>query len=217
MVVTCDEGHATEKQRLYIDGTETDTADTTNTTKDTTDVTNIANTTKYICDTTKYICDDAFVLKILNEEQSEDLNEAYQYFRDHFDNFVFEGGGIRGICFGGAIKYLEDHDLTHQLIRIAGSSAGAIVAAGLAVGYKGDEIIKLLHETNFEKFKDDSFGVIMDVWRFINEFGIYKGEAFLDWIGNVIKAKTGNADITLKNDHDRFGKKVVVIGRIVNK
>ena len=93
----------------------------------------------------------------------------------------------------------------------------AIIVAGISVGYTGDEIIKLLHETNFEEFKDDSFGVIFDIWRFVNEFGIYKGEKFLDWIGKIIKDKTGNADITLKEVYDTYGKEVVITGTIVNQ
>lgn len=163
------------------------------------------------------ICDNMFELKTIGVQQSDELNDTYDQFRHKFDSFIFEGGGIRGIGFGGSIKYLEEHNLLKQINRFAGSSAGAIVAAALAVGYSGDDIIKILHDTNFEEFKDDSFGVILDIWRFINEYGVYKGEKFLDWIGDILKAKTGNANITFKEVYDKYGKELVVTGTNVNQ
>jgi NTE family protein len=50
--------------------------------------------------------------------------------------FFFSGGGIRGIAFGGALQFLEEYDLLSQVKNFAGSSAGAVVASGLAIGYK---------------------------------------------------------------------------------
>ena len=158
-----------------------------------------------------------FNVQSINGDQKEDLKGAFQYFRDNFVNFVFEGGGIRGIAFGGSILYLEEHDLLSQIKKIAGSSAGAIVAAALAVGFTGTEIIKVLHETDFESFKDDSFGVIMDIWRFVSEFGVYKGEKFAEWIGKILKEKTGNADITFKEVYDIYGKELVITGTCLNR
>ena len=163
------------------------------------------------------ICDDTFTLNVLSKENDEKLERACQYFRENFDNFIFEGGGIRGIAFGGALKFADDHDLIKNIIRFAGSSAGSIVAAGLAVGYSGSEIIQILHKTNFEDFKDDDKFVIFDVYRFINEYGVYKGEKFLEWIGNIFKTKTGNADITFKEVYERYGKELVVTGTNVNR
>ena len=175
------------------------------------------NTSDSSASTGKKLCDGKFTLYVLNENESNELNDAHKYFTDYFENFIFQGGGIRGIAFGGSIKYAEDHGLMKNIKRFAGSSAGAIVAAGLAVGYTGDEISKVLHQTNFEDFKDDSFGVIFDIWRFINEYGVYKGDKFLDWIGNILFQKTGNADITFKEIYDRYGKELVVTGTNVNR
>jgi predicted acylesterase/phospholipase RssA len=166
---------------------------------------------------TEKICGDNFTLNILNEEENQKIEDACKYFQENFDNFVFEGGGIRGIAFGGALKFADDHDLIKNIVRFAGSSAGSIVAAAASVGYSGAEIIQILHDTNFEEFKDDSFGVIFDVWRFVNEFGVYKGNKFLDWIGNIIEKKTGNPDTTFKEVYDIYGKELVVTGTNVNK
>ena len=51
------------------------------------------------------------------------------------------GGGIRGAAHIGAIRALEENGI--KITAISGTSAGSIVAALYAMGYKEDEIIKL--------------------------------------------------------------------------
>ena len=57
------------------------------------------------------------------------------------DSLVFEGGGVRGIAFGGVIRYLEENNMLDNIKNLAGSSAGAIIATGISIGYKSDEMI----------------------------------------------------------------------------
>ena len=47
---------------------------------------------------------------------------------------VFEGGGVKGIGLVGAVSEIEKAGYTFE--NLAGTSAGAIVASLLAVGYK---------------------------------------------------------------------------------
>ena len=54
------------------------------------------------------------------------------------------GGGIRGAAHIGAIKALEENGI--EIEALGGTSAGSIVAALYAMGYKTDEIIKLFRE-----------------------------------------------------------------------
>ena len=51
---------------------------------------------------------------------------------------IFEGGGARGLAHVGALRALEEEG--HALVGVAGTSAGAIIAALVAVGYRPDEI-----------------------------------------------------------------------------
>ncbi len=51
---------------------------------------------------------------------------------------IFEGGGAKGITHLGALKALEKENLA--LVGVAGSSAGAIIAALTAVGYSADDL-----------------------------------------------------------------------------
>ena len=52
---------------------------------------------------------------------------------------VLSGGGMRGAAHIGAIKALEEHNLYPN--HIAGTSAGAIVGALYAYGYKWKDIL----------------------------------------------------------------------------
>ncbi len=57
---------------------------------------------------------------------------------------VFEGGGVKGIGLVGAVSEVEKAD--YEFVNLAGTSAGAIVASLLAVGYKAADIKKELRE-----------------------------------------------------------------------
>ena len=161
-----------------------------------------------------------------NEQRSTDCEshdlDTYEFTSaekmsfKHPENLVFEGGGMRGIAFGGTLKFMEDFELMKDVKRIAGSSAGGIVAGAVAVGYTSEEIIKILRETDFEKFKDDTIGVIFDVYRFLTQYGFYKGDFFLEWYRNIMKDKTGNPDITFKEVFE-LGKELVITGTCLNK
>lgn len=62
---------------------------------------------------------------------------------------VFEGGGVKGIAFVGAIEVMERKGYTWN--KLAGTSAGAIVAALLACGYGSAEIRKLMSSLDYLK------------------------------------------------------------------
>ena len=51
---------------------------------------------------------------------------------------IFEGGGAKGIGHIAALKAAEDTGL--EFIGVAGASAGALISALIAVGYKADEL-----------------------------------------------------------------------------
>lgn len=101
-------------------------------------------------------------------------------------NLVFEGGGVKGIAYIGALKILEQRELLRHVTRVGGTSAGAINALLLGLGYSNAEQLELLRSLDFWRFMDDSFGVIRDVRRLANDFGWYRGDFFSGWIGDVI-------------------------------
>ena len=113
-----------------------------------------------------------------------------------FKNLVFEGGGVKGIAYVGAMEVLAEKGILEKIQRIGGTSAGAINAILAGLNYSVDEMGEILRRLNFNNFMDDSWGIIRDTDRLINEFGWYKGDFFRKWIGGIIQAKTGNSEST---------------------
>lgn len=68
-------------------------------------------------------------------------------------NLVLEGGGVKGIGLVGAIAKLEEEGYTWNYI--GGTSAGAIVATLLAVGYTGKDLYKIMSDLDFTRIMDD--------------------------------------------------------------
>jgi NTE family protein len=82
-----------------------------------------------------------------------------------FRNLVFEGGGVRGIAYVGAMKVMEQHGALEHIFRVGGTSAGAINALIYALGYDLSDQNDILDRTNFAKFKDSSSWFISNIQR----------------------------------------------------
>jgi NTE family protein len=114
-----------------------------------------------------------------------------------FRNLVFEGGGVKGIAYAGAIGVLEENGILPDIRRVAGTSAGAITAALLALGASSQNIQEIVGGTDFREFMDDSWGVLRDINRLITHYGWYKGDRFEEWMRQHISDLTGGrADMT---------------------
>ena len=57
----------------------------------------------------------------------------------NFKNLIFEGGGVKGIAYVGALEVLSEKGVVDQISRIGGTSAGAINAILIGLGYTFDE------------------------------------------------------------------------------
>src|SRR5262245_43965643 len=111
-----------------------------------------------------------------------------------YRNLVFEGGGVKGVAYGGALEVLDKRGILGQIERVGGTSAGAITATMVALDYTADQIKDLMLNLDFTKFKDGSF--LGDIERFATKYGWYKGQVFLEFMQEQIAAKLGNKNAT---------------------
>ncbi|WP_341227596.1 patatin-like phospholipase family protein [uncultured Arcticibacterium sp.] len=118
----------------------------------------------------------------------------------NYKNLVMEGGGIKGIAYGGAMLELEEKGILKDIVRVAGTSAGAIQASLLAVGYSATEISDIIANTPVESFNDDGF-ISRGTKRLFNDFGWFKGDSFLATMEQLIFERTGNRNLTFKDLH----------------
>ncbi len=104
---------------------------------------------------------------------------------------VFEGGGVKGIAYVGALKRIEELGL--EFSSVAGSSAGAIIASLIACGYNSDELNNILMETNFSDFKASNLvnkiPVLGKAYNIVNRYGIYKTTKLEKWLDELYLEK----------------------------
>lgn len=104
---------------------------------------------------------------------------------------VFEGGGVKGIGLVGAVCRLEEEGYTWR--KLAGTSAGAIIAALLAAGYKGPELKEIVLDLDYRKFQDkDSLQGIPLIGKALGLFiekGMYSGDSFEKWMRGLLEKK----------------------------
>jgi NTE family protein len=91
---------------------------------------------------------------------------------------TFEGGGILGIAYAGALDEFDKWGVKWR--QLAGTSAGAITAALLACGHNATSIQQLLAGTDFRKFRDPR--AFRRVWDTFHYLGMCRGDAFMSWM-----------------------------------
>ena len=117
---------------------------------------------------------------------------------------VFEGGGVKGIALVGALSEMEK---SWQWENVAGTSAGAIVAAFTAAGMSAHDIRGVLDRINLRDLMDEAWEDRLDrllslvsiikflpklgelrrhVISLFKDFGIYEGRKFEEIIGQEL-------------------------------
>jgi NTE family protein len=127
-------------------------------------------------------------------------------------NLVLEGAGIRGVAYAGVIQYFEEKRMIQHINKVGGTSAGAIAALAISLGYTAKEIEDLIYNTKLQKFNDGKFFFIGGIARLNKNYGWYRGKSFTRWLEKMIETKTGNADITFQELHDHHFKDLYVTG-----
>ena len=146
---------------------------------------------------------------------------AYQFVNAQtatgIKNLVFEGAGIRGIAYCGAIQEMEARNLMSSIEKVGGTSSGAIIAMMLSLGYTGKDLEGFIATTKFKKLNDGGFFFIGGINRIKKYFGWYKGRKAEKWLGKIIEGKTGNADITFEELRRKGFKDLYVTGTSLTK
>lgn len=118
---------------------------------------------------------------------------------------VFEGSGVvRTIAFAGAVASAERDGNVREWVNLAGSSAGAIVAALLAVGYDAAGVARVLAHAPFARFADFGTGGRW-VGGLVNTLrgrrGLAAGKFFAEWMreqlaSSPLARELGKAELT---------------------
>lgn len=135
----------------------------------------------------------------------------------HRADGVFQGGGVKGLALAGALEEFADRKAHpdkyfDDWVQLAGTSAGAIVAAYLACGHSAADTLKLIGETRFADFEDwgpggPFFGGGLNL---IRHHGLAPGNKFREWFRTAIDNKTFG-------DIERSGRSLRIIATDITR
>ena len=97
-------------------------------------------------------------------------------------NLVFQGGGVKGLAYVGALQELEARQMYAGIEASAGTSAGSIVSTLVCLRYSVADISKIMDNTNMASFMDRE-----NILKKLKFFGLHPGDAFLKWIKQQIR------------------------------
>jgi len=132
---------------------------------------------------------------------------------------VFEGGGMQAVAYVGALRALEEKEITVR--NIAAVSSATFPALGLAVGYSASELEELVFKTDFSIFAGSALSRVDEskVQSWIPSFlkepieahllfetlrlhkGFSDGQTVVDWINILLKKKKVSPSITFADLH----------------
>lgn len=108
-----------------------------------------------------------------------------------FIDGVFAGGGLKGFALVGAYQALEEKG--YRFKRVAGTSAGAIIACFIAAGYTGKEIEEMMQDEDLQTLLDPRKNILpfpfMKWLRLYWRMGLYQGQALEDWLFEKLSVK----------------------------
>ena len=119
-----------------------------------------------------------------------------------YKNLAFEGGGTRGIAYVGAISVLESKHIMENIRSVCGTSVGAIVASMVATGYTANEMEIVLNDLKVQTFNDGQWIFIGGQYRIRKQYGWYKGNMLENWMGKIIRKKSGNDNMSFLDLHE---------------
>lgn len=112
-----------------------------------------------------------------------------------FINGCFEGGGIKGLVYVGAIKFLEERG--YKFFKVCGTSVGSLFAALISVGYTADEICDCINEIDYRLIANKN-----NIKDGIKNIGVYNIDSLERKVYELLEAKGKTRFIDVKYGND---------------
>ncbi|KAK3791651.1 hypothetical protein RRG08_050604 [Elysia crispata] len=130
----------------------------------------------------------------MGDEHRTALEARIEDYDFPFENLIFEGGGVKGLALIGAVKCLEELGIRQKIRRFAGTSAGAITATMVAMGYPYEDLMEFWSGDIESLFSDHSWGYLSLLPNLLSKFGWNPGKRITEYMGKKIAAKSKKKD-----------------------
>lgn len=124
-----------------------------------------------------------------------------------FKKLVFSGGGVKGIAFIGALKYLEEKNIVKNVHTIVGTSVGALFGLLVTLGYKSEQIFKIIIKIDLKKLQNINTDSVLN---FFDVYGIDDFDNILNLLNILIDNKMGNKNITFEELYLKTKIKLII-------
>ncbi len=102
---------------------------------------------------------------------------------------VLSSGGARIICHAGALKALQEAGLLVAVREYIGSSAGAIAAMALAIGYSIQELTYHLLGFDFTELQDPNAFDMENVMNVLDTNGFDNGDTMMAYFASILEQR----------------------------
>jgi len=135
----------------------------------------------------------------------------FNNFNFPFKNIVFEGGGMKGLAYVGALQVLEEANILQNITRITGVSVGSLFAILLYIGYTLVDIKVIMIENFGFLIGDHRCGYCSLLPNLKSGYGWNPGKRLEKWLGEKVRAKTGNANSTFLDIYKKTGRELCIV------
>jgi NTE family protein len=125
-------------------------------------------------------------------------------YKNKKTNLIIGGGGIKGLCFLGALEKLFKIYPFEQFENFSGVSVGSFIIILLIIGYNVNELKDFFIQNDLYTFTDYKFSTL------INEYGCDKGDKLVNLIKAFFKTKNIDYNITFIQFYEKFNKIVYI-------
>lgn len=120
----------------------------------------------------------------------------YAFDLHHLRHIALGGCGAAGVAPIGGVICLDDYGLLDSVEVFSGTSSGSILAAPLALGYRGQELKDIVMRQNFSAFLTPSYYELSRIRPSLEGYGLFSGHELRRWINLMLAQRLGDAKLT---------------------
>ena len=145
--------------------------------------------------------------ELIEAEPSENTLNS-EISEPKYKNLVLSGGSIRGLSHVGALQRLIKEKLIDlkKLKAVAGTSAGALFAILIVLGFSIEEIWEFILCLDMKKM------VKPDFWLFLKKCGVESGCIIHNLFEEILTKKTGTKHINFRQLYEKTKIHLTVVG-----
>ena len=124
-------------------------------------------------------------------------------------NLVLAGAQLKGVCYIGVIRALEELNMIDNIQNVLGISSGSLIGLAICLGFSSqslENMVLKLDIENLKEFQTDS------IFKLFYTYGMDSGNKIEKLIRVILKKKTGSEEITFRQLKELFPNKNLIVG-----